>query len=226
MLNFYFYGWGFIVLGTVISMVASFNVKRTFAKYSKVQSRDRTTAEEVSEAILRNAGVHDVKVEHVRGNLTDHYDPRVKSVRLSDAVYGKISVASIGVAAHECGHAIQHNGSYAPLAFRNKLLPVTNFGSSMSGPLIFSGFFFSMPALLDWGIILFCAVILFQLITLPVEFNASARACEILESTGRYEGEELKDVRKVLNAAALTYVAALLVSLLNLIRLIGLRNKR
>lgn len=219
-----------IIIGILLSLAASARVKSTFAKYSRVRSMSGMTGAQAAERILRNAGIYDVQIERVSGNLSDHYDPRTKVLRLSDSVYGQSSVAAIGVAAHECGHAIQHQNSYIPLTLRSALVPVANFGSSLSLPLIIIGFSMGyVEFLIDLGILLFAAAVLFQIITLPVEFNASRRAVIKLGETGILMNDELRLSKKVLNAAALTYVAAAAASILQLLRLIllfrGGRNR-
>ena len=215
-----------VLIGIGISMWASWNVKSTFKKFSTVGNARRITAEQAAAAILRGAGIHDVRIERVRGDLTDHYSPREKVLRLSDSVYGSQSVAAIGVAAHECGHAIQHNKGYAPLHIRSAVIPVANIGSKLSWPVILLGLIFGWTGLMNIGIWLFVFVVFLQFITLPVEFNASARAMKILDRAQMLYGQELNGARKVLTAAALTYVAALLSSILQLLRLIILRNRR
>ena len=210
-----------VIIGVVISLLASAKVKSTFAKYSKVRSMSGLTGAQAAERILRNAGIFDVTVQRISGQLTDHYDPKNKVLRLSDSVFGETSVAAIGVAAHECGHAIQHNKEYAPLKIRTALVPVANFGATLSWPLILIGVLLSWSeTLITLGIILFCAAVLFQLVTLPVEFNASNRAVKILASTGILSDREVSQTKQVLGAAALTYVAAAAASILQLLRLI------
>ncbi|WP_167956918.1 zinc metallopeptidase [Anaerosporobacter faecicola] len=234
-----FYGYGYryfdptyllVLIGVVLSLLASAKVKSTFAKYSNVRSMSGYTGAQAAQRILQNAGIYDVTVQHISGNLTDHYDPRSKVLRLSDSVYGSTSVAAIGVAAHECGHAIQHNKGYAPLKFRTTLVPVANFGATLSWPLIIIGIFLGgAQPLITLGILLFSAAVLFQLVTLPVEFNASNRAVKILAGSGILAENEVEKTRKVLSAAALTYVAAAAASILQLLRLIilfgGRRNR-
>ena len=229
------YGFGFyrfdgtyilIVIGMVLSMLASSRVKTTFAKYQRVRSMSGMTGAEAAQRILRQSGIYDVRVERVSGSLTDHYDPRSKVLRLSDSVYGSSSVAAVGVAAHECGHAVQHEKGYVPLSIRSALVPVANFGANLAWPVFLMGLIFSIGPLLDIGILLFLAAVLFQLVTLPVEFNASSRALRLLESNGILYGEEIRDTRKVLSAAALTYVASLAASFLQLLRLIILAGGR
>lgn len=179
------------------------------------------TGAQAAERILRSAGIYDVTIRHVSGRLTDHYDPRNKTLNLSDSVYDSSSVAAVGVAAHECGHAIQHQKDYAPLTIRAALVPVANFGSTLAWPLIIIGLFFGAGSfLVNLGIIFFSAAVLFQLVTLPVEFNASARAVRILDDTGILGQQELGYTKKVLGAAALTYVASAAAAILQLLRLI------
>ena len=189
------------------------------------------TGAQAAERILNSAGIYDVSIRHVSGNLTDHYDPRNKTLNLSDSVYGSTSVAAVGVAAHECGHAIQHQKNYAPLTIRGALVPVANFGSTISWPLILIGLFFTSNTgtlLINLGILCFSFAVIFQLVTLPVEVNASRRALKILGNTGILNSEELPMTRKVLKAAALTYVASAAAAILQLLRLVilfGGRNR-
>ncbi|NLJ97086.1 MAG: zinc metallopeptidase, partial [Clostridiales bacterium] len=208
-------------------LVASSRVRSTYAKYSHVRSISGLTGVETAERILHRNGIFDVQIERVEGHLTDHYDPRKKILRLSDSVYGKSSIAAIGVAAHECGHAIQHQKAYAPLKIRSSLVPIVNFGSAISWPLILVGLLFTgSQTLIDIGIILFSTAVLFQLVTLPVEFNASKRAVQNLGDIGILYGNEINQSKKVLNAAALTYVAAAAATILQLLRLILLFGGR
>jgi hypothetical protein len=206
-------------LGMAITMWAQFKVKSTFRKYDGFVARNGATADQVARDILQRGGL-DVTVEHVRGNLTDHYDPRDQTLRLSDSVYGNRSLAAIGVAAHEAGHAFQHAQGYVPLSLRTSLVPVANLGSKLSWILIIAGFIFSMSGLLYLGIVFFSAAVIFSLVTLPVEFNASSRALRILADGGYLTSDEVPASRKVLNAAALTYVASALVAVLELVRLL------
>ena len=215
-----------VVPAILICMWAQFKVKSTYAKYSRVASRSGYTADRVARMILDSHQLYQVSIEHVSGDLTDHYDPRTRVLRLSDTVYHSNSMAAIGVAAHEAGHACQHAESYAPLVIRNAIVPVCNFGSQLSMPVILLGILFSSQFLLNLGIVLFAAVTLFQLITLPVEFNASSRAIQTLENSGMFTQEEVGTSKKVLQAAALTYVGAMLVSLMNLLRLLILFGGR
>jgi hypothetical protein len=229
------YGYGYyydptyllVLIGVIISLWASAKVKSTYAKYSKVRSMSGMTGAQAAEQILRSAGLYEVRIEHISGDLTDHYDPKSKVLRLSDTVYGSASVAAIGVAAHECGHAIQDDHSYAPLRIRNSLVPVANFGTQAAWPIIIVGLLFgSSQFLLNLGILLFSLGVLFQLVTLPVEFNASSRAIRILGDSGMLYGEEIGQTKKVLSAAAMTYVAAAAASLLSLLRLVLLFGGR
>ena len=218
-----------VIIGAIICLIASARVKTTYAKYSKDRSMSGMTGAEAAERILRNAGIHDVSIGHVSGNLTDHYNPKTKVLNLSDSVYGSTSVAAIGVAAHECGHAIQHQEGYFPLSFRGALVPVANFGSTMAWPLIIIGLFFNSHTgtfLIQLGIMFFSLAVLFQLVTLPVEFNASNRAVHILGRTGMLQDDELKKTRRVLRAAALTYVASAAAAILQLLRLVLLFGGR
>ena len=187
------------------------------------------TGAEAAEQVLHRAGIYDVRVERVGGNLTDHYDPRSKILRLSDTVYGSTSVAAVGVAAHECGHAIQHANGYAPLKLRSTLVPIANFGAHIAWPLILIGLLFnsqSSTLFINLGIIAFSGAVVFQLITLPVEFNASNRAIRMIADSGMMQGEEIVAAKKVLNAAALTYVASAATAILQLLRIILLTGGR
>ena len=215
-----------VMIGVVICLLASAKMNSTFSKYSRVRSHSGMTGKEAAEALLHREGIYDVRVEYVAGNLTDHYDPRSKVLRLSDATY---QVAAIGVAAHECGHAIQHARGYAPLSIRSALVPVANFGSSIAWPLIIIGLIMNSQTsqlFLNLGVIAFSMAVLFQIVTLPVEFNASRRALKILGNTGMLYPDEVRETRKVLTAAALTYVAAAAASILQLMRLIILFGGR
>lgn len=230
-----YYGYGYyfdptymlVLIGVVISLIASAKVKGTYAKYSKVRSRSGMTGAQAADRILKSAGLYEVRIEHIAGSLTDHYDPRTKVLRLSDSVYGSASVAAIGVAAHECGHAIQDDRSYAPLRIRNTLVPAANIGTQAAWPIILVGLFLgSSSFLINLGILLFSLGVLFQIVTLPVEFDASARAVRILGDSGILYEEEVKQTRKVLSAAAMTYVAAAAASILSLLRLLILFGGR
>ena len=220
-----------VLIGVMISLWAQGRVNSAFNRYSRVRSRTGMTGAEAAMRLLNSQGIYDVTVRPVSGNLTDHFDPRTKTVNLSESVYHATSVAAIGVAAHECGHAMQHNEGYAPLRFRSALVPVANFGSQLSWPFILIGVIFGGlgSPLVQIGILMFTLAVLFQLVTLPVEFNASSRAIRLLDSQGILSGDEVDGTRKVLSAAALTYVAAAAGSILQLLRLIilfGGRDRR
>lgn len=218
-----------VIIGVIICLLASSRMKSTFNKYSRVRNHSGMTGREAAEQVLRGAGIYDVRVEHISGDLTDHYDPRTKVLRLSDATYNSTSVAAVGVAAHECGHAIQHATGYAPLKIRRALVPVANFGSTIAWPLILIGLLFSSQSsmlFLNLGIIAFSLAVLFQIVTLPVEFNASSRAIRILGSSGMLYEDEVDATKKVLSAAALTYVAGAASAILQLLRIILLANSR
>ncbi|MCI5870203.1 MAG: zinc metallopeptidase [Dorea sp.] len=218
-----------VLIGVIICMVASAKMNSTFNRYSRVRNHSGITGREAAEQILHRSGIYDVRVEHVSGNLTDHYDPKNKVLRLSDATYNSTSVAALGVAAHECGHAVQHATGYVPLKIRGSLVPVANFGSSIAWPLIIIGLFIggnSSSLLINLGILAFSLAVLFQIVTLPVEFNASNRAVRILGSSGMLYEDEVKDTRKVLTAAALTYVAGAASAILQLLRIILLTGGR
>lgn len=218
-----------VVIGAVICMIASARVKGTFNKYSQLRSMSGMNGAQVAQRVLQAAGIYDVQVRHVSGSLTDHYDPRTKTVNLSDPVYNATSVAALGVAAHECGHAIQHAKSYAPLSIRSTLVPIANFGSMLAWPVILIGLLFntrSSGLIIDIGILLFSAAVLFQLVTLPVEFDASRRALVMLRTQGILADDELRYTRRVLKSAALTYVASAAAAILQLLRIILITNGR
>ena len=231
----YGYGYGFygfdrtyilLIIGMLLSLAASAKLKSTFAKYRRIRSASGLTGAEAAARILRAAGITDVQIRAIPGSLTDHYDPRTKTVSLSQDIYGQTSLASVGVAAPECGHAIQHAVHYAPLEMRSAIVPVANLGSSLSWPLFLIGLLAGIRPLTTAGIVLFSLAVLFQLVTLPVELNASSRALRMLEGTGILGVSETKGARKVLTAAALTYVAALAASILQLLRLLILAGGR
>lgn len=215
-----------VIIGAVICMIASANVKSTYNKYSKVRSSSGITAEEMAYRMLQDAGIYDVSIQKIGGDLTDHYSPGEKVLRLSDTVYGSSSVAALGVACHEAGHAIQHKEGYAPLKLRSLSVPIANFGSFLSWPLIVLGLILGSMNLARVGVFLFAFVVVFQLITLPVEFDASRRALLVLERDNILWNEEMTGARKVLRAAALTYVASLFSSILQLLRLFLLTQRR
>ena len=229
---FYYYydpTYSLVLIGLLLCLAASARVRSTYAKYGRVRSRSGLTGREAAERILRSAGIYDVRIEHVSGNLTDHFDPRNRVLRLSDATYQSASVAAVGVAAHECGHAIQHSRGYAPLKIRSAIVPVANFGSAIAWPLILLGLLFNSRSsylLIQVGILAFSFAVLFQLVTLPVEFNASRRAVQILGESGMLLPDELSMTKKVLRAAALTYVAGAASAILQLLRIILLTGGR
>lgn len=226
--GYYYYDWTYflVLIGAVISMIASSKVKTTYAKYGKVRSHSGMTATEAARMILDNAGLRHIRIERISGDLTDHYSPTEQILRLSDTTINSTSIAAIGVAAHECGHAIQHAEHYAPLTIRNTIVPVVNLGSKLSWPLILIGLLFSITGFLKAGILFFSFSLFFQLITLPVEFNASSRAVKLLESNGILNSSEIPATKKVLTAAALTYVASAATAILQLLRLVLIAGRR
>ena len=236
MFGYYFDPTYILVLaGAVLCILASSRVNSTYSRYSRVRARSGMTGAQAAQRILQMSGIRDVQIQHVSGNLTDHYDPRARVLRLSDSVYGSASVAAIGVAAHECGHALQHKEGYFPLKFRSALVPAANIGSKLGIPLVSLGLIlgigFDLPgggyfSLAQIGIWVFSLAVLFQVVTLPVEFNASGRALKMLESYGIMGNDEVGDCRRVLGAAALTYVAAAASSILQLLRLVILSGNR
>lgn len=234
---FYSFQYIYILIPAIIlALYAQSKVNSTFNKYSKVRSMSGITGAQAAQELMHRAGIHDVRIERVAGNLTDHYDPAHKVLRLSDSVYSSTSLAAIGVAAHETGHALQHNVGYAPLSLRSAMVPLTNISSRLSMPIILIGVLFGSSRgsdfgymFIQFGIILFSMAVLFSIITLPVEFNASRRAVDMLGDYGLLSSDEIKPVRKVLNAAALTYVAAAISAIASLLRLVlifGRRNSR
>ena len=227
----YYYGidWTYILvlIGAVLSLLASAKVNSTFNKYKRIRSASGMTGAEAAERILHQNGIYDVGIEHISGNLTDHYDPRSKMLRLSDATYSSTSVAAIIVAAHECGHALQHKEEYAPLKLRTAIVPAANIGSRLGIPIILLGVILGSSSLLiNIGIWVFSLAVLFQIVTLPVEFNASSRALHMVEQYGILGSNEVVHTKKVLSAAAMTYVAAAASSILQLLRLILLFGRR
>lgn len=216
----------FLIIGMLISMAASARLKSVYNKYYQIRNASGMTGAEAAQRILRAAGISNVSIGMVNGSLSDHYDPISKKVNLSREIYEGRSLASVGVAAHECGHAIQHATNYMPLNFRKMIVPLANLGSSLSWPLFLAGLLLSFRPLLTIGILLFSLAVLFQLVTLPVEFNASKRALVMLGNTGILSDQEKKGAKEVLQAAALTYVAALMASLLQLLRLVALSRRR
>lgn len=225
----FYFDWTYIlvIIGAGLCMFASANVNSTYKKYAKIRNRSGITGAQAAKMILDAQGIYDVRIEHISGHLTDNYDPTNKVVHLSDTTYNSDSVAAVGVAAHECGHVIQHNRGYVPIAVRNAILPLANGGSKLSWVLIVAGVILSGMGtgetgmlIIRVGIIAFSMAVLFQIVTLPVEFNASSRALKILGSSGMFDKGEVKQTKKVLKAAALTYVAAAASSILQLLRLI------
>ena len=209
-----------VLIGAVISIIAFMNVKSTFSRYSRNNYRTNMTGAQAASEILRAAGITDVRIERVSGNVTDHYSPKEGVLRLSDSVYDVNTVAAVGVAAHECGHAMQYDQDYFPIKIRSVVIPLANIGSSLSWPVILLGLIFGATGLMQIGVLLFSLVVIFQLLTLPVEFDASARALRTLRDRNMLAGRELSGARQVLTAAALTYVAALVTSVLQLLRLV------
>ncbi len=222
----YFYDdgglWILAIIAAVWASIASVRVNSTFKKYSSLANSRGLTGKTCAEALLRSAGIYDVRIESVSGNLTDHFDPKAKVIRLSDSVFSSNSIAALGVAAHEAGHAIQYNVGYFPVRIRQAIIPICNIGSNLAMPLILIGLFVSVAGLSEIGLILFSLTTVFQLITLPVEFNASRRALNYFETGLNFSDSETKAAKKVLSAAAMTYVAALAVSLINLLRLLAI----
>ena len=233
---YYGYGYGYgmdpwfilLIVAMIFSMVAQTKVSSTFNKYSRVKNRAGFTGAQVATQMLQNAGIYDVSVQRVAGNLTDHYDPRTKTLRLSQGVYDSMSVAALGVAAHETGHAIQHDVGYAPLALRSFFVPLANFGSRLAFPLIVIGFIVAGggSTLVTLGILFFSLSVAFTVITLPVEFNASHRAIDLLVADGFLSSDEIGGAKKVLSAAAMTYVAAAFAAVVQLLRLIAIFGRR
>ncbi|MBQ7032335.1 MAG: zinc metallopeptidase [Clostridia bacterium] len=225
---FYYDPTYLIVLPAILlAFYAQFKVQSTYTKFSQVQNRRGMTGAEVARRILDRNGLQHVRVERVSGNLTDHYDPRADVVRLSDSVYNSATIAAVGIAAHEVGHAVQHSSGYTPIKLRNTVLPVAQIGSTLAFPLVLLGFIFSgFEVLIPVGIVLYAAVVAFQLVTLPVELNASRRALNTVYEIGFLDGEETKGAKKVLSAAALTYIAAATSAILQLLRLLLLAGRR
>lgn len=220
-------GYFIVIIAAIFAMIASFKVNSTFKKYSKKLTGRQITAEQAARKILDSNGLHHIRIESVAGNLTDHFDPRNNVIRLSESVRNSTSVAAVGVAAHEAGHAVQHSVGYFPIKLRNALVPVANIGSMIGPYLVILGLIVtSVPMLSEIGIILFTGAVLFQIVTLPVEFNASRRAIRILSDDMYLEADEVPAVKKVLGAAAMTYVASAAVSLANLLRLLMLVSGR
>lgn len=215
-----YYYFILVVPALIISLIAQAKVKTTYAKMSRVMNSRGLTGAQAAESVLRYYGITDVRIEQVAGSLTDHYDPRSNVIRLSDGVYHANSIAAVGIACHEAGHAAQHAENYKPIAVRNAVLPVANIGSASGLWIALIGLAMNFRIMILIGIILYAFVAIFQLVTLPVEFNASSRALKVIEETGMLQGEEYQGAKKVLSAAAMTYVAALLVSIMSLLRVI------
>ena len=224
----FYWDWTMILVipGLLLGLWAQMRVSSAFRKYSAVYARSGMSAEDVARSMLNQAGCGNVSIRTVSGNLTDHYDPRNNTLRLSDGVYGSSSVAAIGIAAHECGHAMQQHEGYAPLVLRSALVPVVNLGSNLYFPIFLLGLLFSWEPLIYVGIACFALTLVFSLVTLPVEFNASGRALRVLDQQGYLSSEEMDGARAVLSAAAMTYVAAAISSLLQLVRLLIIARDR
>lgn len=225
----YYYDYSYLILilpAMLVTLWAQMKVKSAFGRYENQRTSNGLTGSQAARSILDSNGLYQVRIEQVSGSLTDHYDPKDNVIRLSDSVYGSASVSAVGVAAHEAGHAVQHAENYLPIRIRNAIIPVTNLGSTLSMPLILLGMLLSVQPLVTAGIALFSLVTVFQLITLPVEFNASSRALSVLKQKNLLIGEENEGAKEVLSAAAMTYVAALLVSFMQLLRLILLFGRR
>lgn len=234
--GFFYWDWTILILlpAMIFALIAQFSVKSTFEKYNKVPTARRMSGAEAARRILDRNGLYNVKIERARGHLTDHYDPRANVIRLSEATHDSVSVAALGVAAHEAGHAVQHATGYFPIKVRSAIIPVTQIGSSLAMPIFLVGILLSYAQyvtpevggiIMGAGILLFSLTAFFQLVTLPVEFNASSRALKTLEEAGILYEEEISGARKVLSAAAMTYVAALASSLASLLRLILIANR-
>lgn len=226
---FFFYDYYYIILvipAMILAMWAQFKVKSTYNKFSQVRNTKGITGAYAAQAVLTHYGINDVRIEQVSGKLSDHYDPKAKVIRLSTDVYGGSSIAAVGIACHEAGHAAQHAENYAPIKVRNTLVPVCNIGSALGIPLALLGYFLGFEPLISIGLLLYAAISLFHLVTLPVEFNASRRAIRVIDETGLLYGEETDGAKKVLKAAAMTYVASLIVALANLLRLVLRFNNR
>ncbi len=227
-MRYYYFDWTYllVIAGALLSLIASYNVKASYKKYARIASMRGMTGAEVAMRILEANNVRNVQVRHVSGELTDHFDPRNRTVNLSDSVYGSTSVAALGVAAHECGHVMQHETGYTPIKIRTALVPAANIGSRFGIYIVILGLILAFEPLTTIGIWVFSLAVLFQIVTLPVEFDASRRALAMLEGYGMLGQEEVGGARKVLTAAALTYVAAAASSVMQLARLIILRNRR
>jgi len=223
-----YWDWTILILipGMILGLIAQASVKNAYARFSRVASRTNITAAQAAQRILANNGIYDVRIERVAGSLTDHYDPKNKVLRLSDGVYNSTSIAALGIAAHEVGHAVQHHSAYLPLSIRSAMAPVVSFGSNAVFPILLIGLFVGSQTMLNIAIILYAFVVIFQLVTLPVEFNASRRALVALQQGGFLWQEEVPGAKRVLRAAAMTYIASALASLLQLARLFLLYGNR
>ncbi|MBQ8014654.1 MAG: zinc metallopeptidase [Clostridia bacterium] len=220
---YFFFDYYYIILvipAMILAVWAQVRVKSTYNKFEKVGNTRRITGAYAAQAVLNHYGITDVRIEQVSGKLSDHYDPKAKVIRLSTAVYSGYSIAAVGIACHEAGHAAQHAENYAPIKIRNSLVPVCNIGSSLGIPLAILGYFLGFEPLISIGLLLYAAIALFHLVTLPVEFNASRRAIKVIDDTGLLYDDEIGGAKKVLKAAAMTYVASMLVALANLLRLV------
>lgn len=215
-----------VIPALILASIAQIKIKTTYAKYSGVKNGRRLTGAQAAMMVLNHYDIHDVRIEHVSGNLTDHYDPRTNVIRLSDGVYNGTSIAAVGVACHEAGHAAQHAEGYLPIKIRNAIIPVCNLGSAAGIPLALFGLIFSIGWLVDFGLILYSLIAVFQFATLPVEFNASIRAIRVIDENNILYDDEISGAKKVLRAAAMTYVASLVVSLANLLRYVLIFNRR
>ncbi len=226
---FFFYDYYYIILvipAMILAIVAQTKVKSTYNKYAKVRNTRAITGAYAAQAVLTHYGIRDVRIEQVSGKLSDHYDPKAKVIRLSSEVYSGSSIAAVGIACHEAGHAAQHAENYAPIKIRNSLVPVCNIGSYLGVPLALLGYFLGFEPLISIGLLLYAAISVFHLVTLPVEFNASNRAIKVIDETGLLYDDEIGGAKKVLKAAAMTYVASLVVALANLLRLVLRFNNR
>lgn len=226
---YFFYDYYYIILvipAMILALVAQVKVKSTYNKYAKVANSRNITGAYAAQAVLTHYGIHDVRIEQISGKLSDHYDPKAKVIRLSSEVYSGSSIAAVGIACHEAGHAAQHAENYAPIKVRNSLVPVCNIGSSLGIPIAILGYFLGFEPLIVIGLMLYALIAVFHLITLPVEFNASRRAINVIDETRLLYDDEITGTKKVLTAAAMTYVASLVVAIANLLRLILRFNNR
>ncbi len=226
---YFFFDYYYVILvipAMILAMIAQVKVKSTYNKYAKVENTRRITGAYAAQAVLSHYGINDVRIEQVSGKLSDHYDPKAKVIRLSSEVYTGTSIAAVGIACHEAGHAAQHAESYVPIKIRNTLVPVCNLGSTLGIPLAILGYFLGFEPLITVGLLLYAAIAVFHLVTLPVEFNASRRAVKVIDETQLLYDDETSGAKKVLTAAAMTYVASLVVAIANLLRLVLRFNRR